>query len=268
MRKDYIADSGAGAIDEIKFIEQFWSDVWEREGGPKGAVENLQRKPEYCTMAPYLARLPQSARLLDGGCGLGDWTLFFHRKGYPTLGLDISRATVAKLNEMFPEGEFAVGDLRDTGLSDNSFDGYFSWGVFEHFEEGIQRCILEAYRLIRPGGYLFITVPFDNFRHGLRAAWDWRQQEAPDSNSKRFYQWRFTRGEIRRELSMGGFEVIEIKPIHKWQGVLRMLHDMFGLGHDWFLTKGMAAVLRYFMPGGLIAHMMIVVAKKPEAPPG
>ncbi len=142
MRKDYIADSGAGAVDEIGFIEQFWTDVWEREGGPKGAVEKLGRKPEYRTMAPYLARMPGDARLLDGGCGLGDWTLFFHRKGYPTLGLDISRATVARLKEMFPEG---------------------------------------------------------------------------------------------------GFEVNEIKPIHKWQGMLRMLHHLFGLPHDWFLTKGMAA---------------------------
>ncbi len=66
---------------------------------------------------------------------------------------------------------------------------------------------------------------------------------------------------------MGGFEVLEIKPIHKWQGVLRMLHNLFGLPYGWLLTKGMAAVIRYFMPGGLIAHMMIVVARKPENPP-
>ena len=266
MRKDYIIDSGADGADEIAFIERFWTDIWRAQGGPKGVVDKLGSKPEYRVMAPYLARMPKGARLLDGGCGLGDWTLFFSRRGHPTLGLDISRATVAKLNELFPEGEFVLGDIRHTGLPDDSFDAYFSWGVFEHFEDGCQACIAEAYRVIKPGGHLFITVPFDNARHGLRAAWDRRQREAPDGASRRFYQWRFTRGEIRRELAMGGFEVLEIKPIHKWQGSLRMLHDLFGLPHDWLLSKGLAAIIRYFMPAGFIAHMIIVVARKPEAP--
>ena len=67
-------------------------------------------------MAPYIAELPQGARLLAGGCGLGDWTLYFSRNRHPTLGLDLSRATIARLKELFPEAEFAVGDIRDTGL--------------------------------------------------------------------------------------------------------------------------------------------------------
>ena len=44
MRKDYIADSAAGEADEIGFIERYWTEVWEREGGPKGAVGRLRRK--------------------------------------------------------------------------------------------------------------------------------------------------------------------------------------------------------------------------------
>ena len=35
---------------------------------------------------------------------------------------------------------------------------------------------------------------------------------------------------------------------------------------NWFLSKGLAAIIRYFMPAGFIAHMIIVVARKPEAP--
>ncbi len=47
--------------------------------------------------------------------------------------------------------------------------------------------------------------------------------------------------------------------------MLRALHQHFGLNYQWFLTKGMAAVIRFFLPGGLIAHMVIAVARKPEA---
>ena len=80
--------------------------------GPKGAIEKIPRKAEFKVMAPYLAKLPQGDRLLDGGCGLGDWTLYFSRNGHPTLGLDLSRATITRLKELFLGVEFAAGDIR------------------------------------------------------------------------------------------------------------------------------------------------------------
>ena len=43
----------------------------------------------------------------------------------------------------------------------------------------------------------------------------------------RFYQWRLTPAEIARELEIGGFAVVETRPIHKKQGVLRALHHEF-----------------------------------------
>ena len=265
MRKDYTIDSDAGAASETEFVERYWTAVWEREGGPKGAIEKIPGKAEFKVMAPYLAKLPPGARLLDGGCGLGDWTLYFSRNGHPTLGLDLSRATVARLKELFPEAEFAVGDIRDTGLDGASFDGYFSWGVFEHFEEGLQPCIGEGYRLLKPGGYLFVSVPFDNLRHSLLGGRAGRGRAAPIRDANRFYQWRLTRGELCRELAMGGFEILRVKPIHKRQGILRSLHHEFGLPYEWILTKGLSVVLQPFVPGGLVAHMILAVARKPLA---
>ena len=262
MRKDFIRAS-AGDTDEAAFIERYWTKVWEREGGPKGAIDKIPRKAEFKIMAPYIAKLPQGGRLLDGGCGLGDWTLYFSRNGHPTLGLDLSRATVARLKELFPEAEFAVGDIRDTGLDGASFDGYFSWGVFEHFEDGLQSCIREGYRLLKPGGYLFVSVPFDNLRHGLRAAWGRHRRRGAPRDATRVYQWRLTRKELRDELRKGGFDVFDVKPIHKRQGILRSLHHEFGLPYDWILTKGLSVLLQTFVPGSLIAHMVLAVARKP-----
>ena len=263
MRKDYTDVAEMAGLNETAFVERYWTDVWDREGGPKGAYEKIPRKAEYRVMAPYIAALPEGARLLDGGCGLGDWTVYFSRNGTPITGLDISRETVAKLSELFADVDFAVGDIRDTGLADASIDGYFSWGVFEHFEEGLQPCIRESYRLLKPGGYLFISVPFDNLRHSLRAVFDRNYRQAPADDGVRFYQWRLTRSELRGELNRGGFEVLDIKPIHKRQGILRSLHHEFGLPYGWLLTKGLSVLLQPFVPSLVIAHMILAVARKP-----
>ena len=265
MRKDFVEASSHDHDDEIAFVERYWTQVWEQEGGPKGAIERIPRKAEFRVMWPYLERLPKGSRLLDGGCGLGDWTLYLTKKGLPTLGLDISRATVQQLSDRFPQAEFAVGDIRDTGLPDRSFDGYFSWGTFEHFEEGLERCIVEAYRILKPGGYLFLTVPFDNLRHALRASADWRKREPAAIHSRRFYQWRLTRGEFRELLACGGFNVLDIRPIHKRQGVMRSLHHELGIPYGFF-NKGAGAVLSPFLPGGVFAHMIMAVAQRPNGP--
>lgn len=264
MRKDYMPVDAAEDRDEASFIEDHWTRIWENEGGPKGQIDKIPRKDEYKVMAPYLSRLPEVASLLDGGCGLGDWTAYFSRSGLPTVGLDISRATVEKLHELFPDVKFAAGDIRNTDFDDDTFDGYFSWGVFEHFEDGLQPCISEAYRVLKPGGYLFISVPFDNLRQALRANCAIRHRQETDRYDARFYQWRLTRGELHRELRLGGFDVETVKTIHKRQGVLRSLHHELGLPYDWLLTKGLATVLAPFIPGGLVSHMILAVARKPQ----
>jgi len=263
MRKDFMDAKDDHGTDETAFIENYWTEVWKRQGGPKAETSNISKKDEYKVIAPYVAQLPGGARILDGGCGLGDWTAFFTDQDFDCVGLDLSRETVAKLHDIFPEVTFKSGDIRNTEFEDNSFDAYFSWGVFEHFEHGMRPCIDEAYRVLKPGGYLFISVPYDNLRHALRAAADWSERKDADRHDRRFYQWRFTKGELRDEISAGGFEVQKVSTIHKRQGVLRSLHHEFSLNYEWFLTRGMSLVLSPILPGGLMGHMILAVAKKP-----
>ena len=264
MRKDFLIDTDLDD-NETDFVERYWTEKWDEMGGPAGLVDRIPGKAEYKIMAPYIEKLPKGARLLDGGCGLGDWTLYFTRAGYPTLGLDISRKTVAALQERFSEAKFEVGDIRETGLPDDSFDAYFSWGTFEHFESGLNPCIAEAYRVLKPGGLLFTSVPFDNLRHALRAASDWRRSAEPDTSASRFYQWRLTRGEFRELLARENFEVLDIRAIGKRQGVLRSLQHEFGMPYQWFASRALSAALAPFVPSGLVAHMLLAVARKPAA---
>src|SRR5262245_19220065 len=135
MRRDERPFDETEGESEIAAIEAQWTKTWHQLGGPKFDVGSIRRREEFRILDSYVRRLPKGARLLDGGCGMGYWTVHFSRAGYPTLGLDVSRATIDKLKQLFPEAEFVVGDIRATGLPSGSCDLYFSWGTFEHFEE-------------------------------------------------------------------------------------------------------------------------------------
>ncbi len=271
MRKDYIIDAGHGD-SETDFVERFWTESWRRTGGVEGhakrfagRIDRIALKSEWRIIRRYLDRLP-GRRLLDAGCGTGEWTRYLSERGYPTLGLDISRKTVAKLTELFPDSEFAIGDIRDTGLPEAGFDGVISWGTFEHFEDGLQGCIGEALRLLKPGGYLFITVPFDHLGLALKAAFE-RTPKDPADRNLRFFQWRLSRAELAQELRLGGFEVELLRPIHRRQGVVRFLHRTFGMDYAAPVTRALGLAIGAVMPRFLCAHMIMAVARKPEGAP-
>lgn len=264
MRKDYMAvEAATAAQNEVAFVADYWTKVWRQSGGPTAAIDRVLRQEEFRIMQRYMPRLPAGARLLDGGCGLDKWTAHFTRQGYPTVGLDLSAETIAQLRTVFPDQEFHVGDIRATGFPDGTFDGYFSWGTFEHFEDGIDGCVREAFRVLKPGGYLFVRIPFDNLRHAFAAAFASAAATQPDALATRFYQWRFTRGELQQALTRNGFEVLETRLVAKRQGVLRFLSVNFGLHWDWKISRYLAGALAPFVWSGLIAHNVMAVARKP-----
>jgi len=263
MRKDYIEVSErTSAMDETSFVADYWTKVWQGVGGPTAAIERVKRKEEFRIMMPYVATLAPGSRLLDGGCGLGEWTAYFSKLGYPTRGLDLSADTVANLKRIFPDGDYAVGDIRKIDMAEGAVDGYFSWGTFEHFEDGLDGCLGEAHRVLKPGGLLFVSVPFDNLRHSVAACFGAQRRQAVRARGLRFYQWRLTRGELRLYLENNGFEVLALRPISKRQGVMRFLHHNLGLHHDWRFTKLAAAAIAPFVWSGFIAHMLMAVARK------
>ena len=269
MRKDYTpVDPSAAAEDEAAFVERYWTGVWkERDQAPDLSL--LERREEYRIMRPFLARLAPGSRILDGGCGLGEWTVFLTQKGFDTVGLDLSATVVDRLKGRFPSCRFVRGDVRQTGFEAGSFAACFSWGAFEHFENGLGECLAEAHRLLRPGGWLFISVPFDNWRHILRDSrplerWDTGFDPAAGYRQPhRFYQWRFTRPELKRELELHGFRAELVTPISKLQGVGRWLQWDFRVVRPntraYFLARRAFAAI---MPASYISHMLLAVAER------
>ncbi len=101
-------------------------------------------------------RLPPGRKILDLGCGRGEFLRGFIRCGLKGCGVDGSLA--ARL--LCPEAEILQADLETPPLpyADNCFDIIFSKSVLEHFYHP-ERLVKEIYRILKPGGLVITMTP-------------------------------------------------------------------------------------------------------------
>lgn len=95
---------------------------------------------------------------LEGGSGLGRYVYFLQIKGVKVVGVEISKQIASKAKCYFPMSEFINADVRHLPFKDDAFGMYLSLGVIEHFRTPSQ-AMLETKRVLKPGGFVIITVP-------------------------------------------------------------------------------------------------------------
>lgn len=270
MKKDYIpVDELQYLLDDASFLGRYWGKVWKEKGNifTNSEVPNLEKDEKYKIMSPYMLKLPLGSKILDGGCGIGKWTVFLHARGYESVGVDVSGEAIGKSKKIFPDINFIQGDIRKLGFKDGCFDAYLSWGAFEHFEEGLGPCLKEANRVLRHNGYLFITIPFHNRWHLKRDSkplrvWDKNYDRQKGYASKmRFYQWRLTKPELQREMEIYGFRTLKIRPIHKKLGFRYLLKQDFGIKPGSIFYR-LARLFYPFVSADCVAHMLMCIGQK------
>jgi SAM-dependent methyltransferase len=134
---------------------------FERAGWEKAATEYDRRFGELTmqSIGPLLdaAGAAPGLRLLDVACGPGYVAAAAARRGSSVVGVDFSAAMVAMASASNPELEFQEGDAEKLDLSDCSFDAVvMNFGML-HLERP-ESAIVEAFRVLRPGGRYAFTV--------------------------------------------------------------------------------------------------------------
>jgi len=162
------------------------------------------------SIKPYFfEHLPKDAPILEAGCGLGAWVVYLADRGYDITGIDHDEKVVDRLKEWRPTLKVVHGDIREMPHADNSVAAVISLGVMEHFEAGCGDALKETYRVLRPGGLFFFTVPMNNlfrraFAHPVRSLYlKWRKHRG---DTIHFAEYRFSKSEAEALLREHGFE--------------------------------------------------------------
>jgi 2-polyprenyl-3-methyl-5-hydroxy-6-metoxy-1,4-benzoquinol methylase len=106
-----------------------------------------------------IPRVRPPAKILDIGCGNGDFLCTAQEAGYEGFGIDISQAAVTLCKQRGLQAEvmeFANLDIWE-GHCDR-FDLITMWDVIEHVPDP-HTLVRQAVQRLKPGGYLLIKTP-------------------------------------------------------------------------------------------------------------
>lgn len=98
----------------------------------------------------------RQGRVLDIGCGRGDFLLACRRKGWQVAGVEQDTAPIMELRESL--GLEVVANSALSSLPAASFDAVTMWHVFEHMADP-RATLREVVRLLGPGGVFVAEVP-------------------------------------------------------------------------------------------------------------
>ncbi len=132
-----------------KRLQQYYRENPLMVSSPFGGVENFNRELLLNLLDRFQVSL-QGAHVLDVGCGRGFAETVVREQGGRYTGTDM----------VVSRGDFrpVLADAIHLPFLSACFDGLFCIDAFEHFPEPLC-ATAEFYRVLRPGGFVFLSVP-------------------------------------------------------------------------------------------------------------
>jgi SAM-dependent methyltransferase len=223
-------------------------------------------------IALYLKYLPKNERILEGGCGLGPYLIYLHRKGYEIIGVDYNEEPLKKIKAYDNSIATEVMDVRNLTFADRSFGGYLSLGVIEHFPKGPDKAIQEASRILKRGGIFIVQVPVMNIFLSLKYPLELLKRSKflrrifKREEKKYYWQCYFKPKGLRNILEKYGFNVVEIVPMDHEHSIISF-SDIFRDKNSYDAANSKGLAFSRFCErhlGWLTAANMVLICRKED----
>ncbi|MEO6469638.1 MAG: class I SAM-dependent methyltransferase [Acidimicrobiia bacterium] len=117
-------------------------------------------------------------RIIDVGCGPGQWTNFLHENGVDIEGVDPVAEFINDAQQRYPRPDYRIGRADRLGVDDASLGGLLAWfSLIHHEPDQIDEVLTEFARCVRPGGGLtigfFESAELAAFDHAVMTAYSW-----------------------------------------------------------------------------------------------
>ena len=171
--------------------------------------------------------LPQG-RLLDIGCGVGDFLGVAAKAGWEVVGIEPSSQAKSIANDRL--GFMPLDPSETATLPSSSFDVITMWHVLEHVDD-LSEQVSQLARLLTPGGRLIVAVPNYQSYDAIFYKSKWAAWDVPRHLS------HFNTHTLNRIFSDYMFKQIDIQHL-KWDAYyISFLSERY-LGHSFALLRG------------------------------
>lgn len=196
--------------DRYDSTREAWGKIWDHASVER-ELELMKSQRAQQAIRLWTKHLPKTDVILEAGSGLSAPVITLRRLGYIVMGLDYAANALQISRRYDPTLPLLVGDVHALPHATNSLGGYLSFGVLEHFEHGMGQALAEAFRVLKPGGIMILTIPYPNVVYRLI---EWRRKRSGQSvlNDDDFYESRYNRESLCKNVTDAGFQLVEVLP--------------------------------------------------------